>query len=316
MGGANRRTSQAYGDRLADCFWLDEAKAHVTRDLRRGPLAVTEIRSSVPTPEPSQPIGYDEAYLVGVMIGDVPDHELWQDGRAVPTTPFRAGETALFDLRRDPINFTRTGHHSLHFYVPRTVLMNMAEQTGIRFSGELDYRFAQGYDDAVMRSLAMAVLPALETGGALCGLFLDHILQGMAAHVLARYGTAGPAGPVRIGGLSPLQLRRAQEMMMADLSAETSLNDLAASCSLSVPHFARAFRRSTGSAPHQWLLERRIEAAKALLSRGHASLAQVALDCGFADQSHFSRAFSSRTGVSPGRWRRAHRPNNARPASG
>lgn len=311
MGGANERVSQAYGDPLGDCFFLDHTKSHVTRDLRRGPLAVTEIRSAVPTPEPSQSIAYDEAYLVGVMIGDVPNHELWQDGRAVPTSPFRAGETALFDLRRDPINFTRTGHHSLHFYLPRTALTNIAEQTGIRFSGELDYRFAQGYDDPVMRSLATAVLPALETGGALCGLFLDHILQGVAAHVLAQYGAADSARMARIGGLSALQLRRAQEMMTADLSAETSLSALAASCSLSVPHFSRAFRSSTGSAPHQWLLERRIEAAKALLSRSDASLAEVALDCGFADQSHFTRAFSSRTGISPGRWRRAHRPDQA-----
>jgi len=305
-GSAERTASRrAYGDDLANRFWLETSKSHVTRSLRRGVLAVTQIKSAFPTPEPSQSIGYDEAYLVGLMVGDVPDHELWQDGRPVKTPAFKAGDTALYDLRRDPISYTRTAHHSLHFYLPRTALAELAERTGTRFAGELSYRFATGHDDPIVRQLGGALLLAMRDGDASDGFFLDHILNAVAAHVLRHYGDAGPpAKQVVNGGLSPRQLRRAKELMRAHLGDDVSLSQLAEMCELSVTHFARAFRQSTGTSPHRWLLDLRIERAMVLLLEDRP-LSDVALDCGFADQSHFTRTFTKHTGISPGRWRRS-----------
>jgi AraC family transcriptional regulator len=74
---------------------------------------------------------------------------------------------------------------------------------------------------------------------------------------------------------------------------------------LSVSHFSRAFRRTMGVAPHSWLLARRIEVAKERLRDCRLSLSDVALACGFADQSHLTRVFTRMVGVSPGAWRRA-----------
>jgi AraC-like DNA-binding protein len=74
---------------------------------------------------------------------------------------------------------------------------------------------------------------------------------------------------------------------------------------LSVSHFSRAFRRTVGAAPHSWLLTHRIEVAKAKLRDRRLSLSDVALACGFADQSHLTRVFTRIVGVSPGAWRRA-----------
>ena len=97
-------------------------------------------------------------------------------------------------------------------------------------------------------------------------------------------------------------------MMGAKLDDRVSLPDLAAVCGLSVSHFARAFRISTGLPPHQWLLRHRVERAKDLLrSAANLSLTEVALACGFADQSHFTRVFSQVAGTSPAAWRRDHR---------
>jgi AraC family transcriptional regulator len=45
--------------------------------------------------------------------------------------------------------------------------------------------------------------------------------------------------------------------------------------------------------------------ARQLLRESALPLADIAVQCGFADQSHFTRVFSGRTGLSPGRWRRA-----------
>ena len=79
---------------------------------------------------------------------------------------------------------------------------------------------------------------------------------------------------------------------------------LAEECGLSPRHFARAFRQSTGVPPHRWLMRHRVQRAKELLRRQALSLADIALRCGFADQSHFTRVFSREVGFSPGQWRR------------
>ena len=105
------------------------------------------------------------------------------------------------------------------------------------------------------------------------------------------------------GGLALWQLEHATEIMEAHVGRRICLSAVARECGLTVSHFARAFRVSTGVAPSQWLLDRRIAMAKRLLSTTPKKLSEIALDCGFTDQSHFTRVFGRRVGVSPGRWR-------------
>lgn len=106
------------------------------------------------------------------------------------------------------------------------------------------------------------------------------------------------------GGLAPWQLRRAEALMSQNLSVQVPLGSVAEECGLSVRHLARAFRQSTGVPPHRWLLNRRVERAKELLPNSKLSLSDVALACGFGDQSHFTRTFTAAVRLSPGVWRR------------
>jgi transcriptional regulator GlxA family with amidase domain len=94
-------------------------------------------------------------------------------------------------------------------------------------------------------------------------------------------------------------------MLQSDLSENLSLRTVAAACKLSLSHFARAFKISTGFAPHQWLMTARVELARALLAKSQTPLVEVAGMCGFSDQSHFSRVFGRIVGATPGAWRRA-----------
>ena len=112
----------------------------------------------------------------------------------------------------------------------------------------------------------------------------------------------GRCGP---GGLAAWQERRAKEVLSANLDGSVPLKDVARECRLSVSHFSRAFRRTMGVAPHHWLLTRRVEVAKEKLRNTRLPLPEVALVCGFADQSHLTRVFTRTVGVSPGAWRRA-----------
>jgi AraC family transcriptional regulator len=105
------------------------------------------------------------------------------------------------------------------------------------------------------------------------------------------------------GALAAWQLNRVCDFMQAHLAADIGLSTLADLVGLSPKHFARAFKQSAGVPPHQWLIARRIERAQALLVSTRLSLSDVALSCGFADQSHFTATFRRVTGTSPGRFR-------------
>jgi AraC family transcriptional regulator len=107
------------------------------------------------------------------------------------------------------------------------------------------------------------------------------------------------------GGLAPWQVRNVTTYIDANLGASLSCETLARLADLSVSYFARAFKSSFGYSPHEFLMRRRMERAQGLMLRTDAPLAQIALECGFADQAHLSRLFLRLTGERPATWRRA-----------
>ncbi|WP_371763549.1 AraC family transcriptional regulator [Massilia sp.] len=94
-------------------------------------------------------------------------------------------------------------------------------------------------------------------------------------------------------------IARARAMIDDAPAAAPSLADLAAACGLSRFQLVRQFARATGLTPHAYLIQRRIDAARALLARG-STLADAAAASGFADQSHMTRLFIRTYGITPG----------------
>ena len=110
------------------------------------------------------------------------------------------------------------------------------------------------------------------------------------------------------GGLAIWQARRTLAHIEANLASKMDIEDLAKVVALSRSHFSRAFKRSLGLSPMEYVVVRRVERAKAMISGTREPLAEVALACGFADQAHLNRRFRDIVGVSPGRWRRSNTP--------
>ena len=110
--------------------------------------------------------------------------------------------------------------------------------------------------------------------------------------------------PVR-GGLSPWQVRKVASYIDANLERSIKNEDLATLVRLNGSHFGRAFRNSFGEPPHEYVIRRRVERAQGLMLSTEASLSDIALDCGLADQSHLTRLFRRIVGESPSAWRRA-----------
>ena len=296
--------SDGYGQRLGERLGVENAPAIVTRALRKAEIAVTEIRCDDPLPGMTSSVQREDAFLVGLVLRDFPHREYWEDSRQTPVCDLRAGDTCIHDLKRDPVVLLDKPYHALFFYLPRAALNAIADDAGAPRIGDLECRQAAGVNDATIAGLGGTILPALSHSQQANRLFVDHVTLAVGAHVAQTYGGMRPVSRPARGGLAPWQERRAKEILSANLDGGVPLKEVARECRLSVSHFSRAFRRTMGVAPHHWLLTRRIEVAKEKLRNTGLSLSDVALACGFADQSHLTRVFTGMVGVSPGAWRR------------
>jgi AraC family transcriptional regulator len=110
------------------------------------------------------------------------------------------------------------------------------------------------------------------------------------------------------GGLATWQARRTLAYVEANLGSKMDIDGLANVVALSRSHFSRAFKRTLGFSPMEYVAVRRVERAKVMISGTREPLAEVALACGFADQAHLNRRFRDIVGISPGRWRRSNAP--------
>lgn len=294
--------ARAYGTDLANSFGLTEAPSHVQRTLRRGFLAVSELNLRAPMLEPSAPLAFEDAFLVAVQLRSI-NHDYWENGRALPSKQLIRGMTYLHDLKRDPRALVHDPAHTFHFYMPMATLREVAEQHDIPVISDLRHIPLIGTDDPVLRRLTYAVRAAFDASHSTTGLLLDQILNAACVHIIGRFGNTDVGLRHASGGLAHWQERRAKEMM--DNRMDITLAELARECNVSISHFTRAFRHSTGMSPHQWLLARRISKARSLIAGTTLTMSEIALECGFSNQSHLSAAFSASLGLSPRQYRQS-----------
>jgi AraC family transcriptional regulator len=138
-------------------------------------------------------------------------------------------------------------------------------------------------------------------------LYGESLGMAIAAHLVRHYRTE--AGVVREpdGGLSPRQLRRVIDHIEAHVDQRLALPELAAVAGVSASHFKALFKRSTGLPVHQYVIRRRVERARLLLQETTTSIADVAAQTGFANQSHLARWMRRVAGLTPTDVQRAGR---------
>jgi len=102
-------------------------------------------------------------------------------------------------------------------------------------------------------------------------------------------------------------LDRLGKYIEENLTRRLTLEDISNLCCLSPFHFARSFRKTTGLAPHQYVLARRMEYCKRLLMTTSLPVQEIAWSAGFENISHFRRQFAAQIGVLPGELRQTTR---------
>lgn len=105
-----------------------------------------------------------------------------------------------------------------------------------------------------------------------------------------------------VNGLPQYKLHQAIAYINDHLAENLSLRTIAQQIGISQFYFCRLFKQATGITPYQYLLQQRIERAKQLLLQRQLSIAEVALEVGFSNQSHFTRLFKQMMGITPKRF--------------
>lgn len=227
---------------------------------------------------------HDEFVISANVVGreqiwlDGKDHEaetdeltLYNPGQ-LQASEARHGPWAFFSLYVEPAWLERHLGSARAVAFERPVIR--AETHTQAISQFAHAALADEIDDATVIESALLVL----------GLLVEH--HGAGQPSLARHAASA-------------EMARVRSRLLDDIGTTPSVTELAALVDLSPVQLIRAFARAYGLPPHQWLTMHRLMEVRRILRRGHAPLATLALDLGFADQAHFTRRFAATYGVTP-----------------
>ena len=193
--------------------------------------------------------------------------------------------------------------HSEHLalYLDPRLIEKAASESKLSGNFEIAERYARR--DPVINSIGMALLGELGSEGLSGRLYAESLGNVLAVHLLRYYAVSTLRPATFTGGLSAAKLKQVTDFIGENYSHDLKLAELAQVAGMSSFHFAREFKRTTGTTPHQYLIKFRVERAKALLAKNEVPLVEVSLRSGFSHQSHFTRLFRKITGTTPHSYR-------------
>ena len=195
---------------------------------------------------------------------------------------------AVFVTGADPITWMRVGEtaEALEIFPDPDLLPPMLQP-------------ATATRDGVVLAISSVLRRVHAADTELADIEASTLAHRLVAHLRERYSSGRFSHPPQ-GKLDATTVDRVAEFVDAELAGELTIEALAAVARLSPFHFARAFKASTGLAPHQFVTARRVDRAKTLLLDSGASVVDVAHAVGLSNVSHFRRVFRSHLGVLPG----------------
>jgi AraC family transcriptional regulator len=289
-------------NQLAETMYLKDSPTAEVWLSERASFRFGRLQSREGLSEVARPVVGERGYIVALQLKAIPFIEQFLGNKKVSSGFYPIGAVSAIDLQEEPACLLPHPFDALVLYVTQAELDEVAyAHRAPRVEGLIR---PLGAFDPVVYHLGKTFLSSLEQPHHASKIFLEHILHALNCHLVFSYGGVTISAPQFRGGLSSLQMRRATELLMAHLDGNIALQQVAEACELSVSHFARAFRQTFHKPPYKWLTERRVDRARDLMTNSRLPLADIAVQCGFADQSALNRSFKRIHGVSPGMWRR------------
>ncbi len=208
-------------------------------------------------------------------------------------------------IREDMIRLYGEVPESVHLYLPALPLSAAALREIDLDLRNVGLQYKGGFRDPLIEQIARQVHAELIDPAPAGKLLVENLASALGVHILRHHSSLDRAPPLPSvrGALDTRRLQRVVDFIEAHLGEGLTVEALANEACLSPFHFARAFKATTGKAPHRYLTDRRIARAAAMISDGRRSLAEIADECGFSSQAHFTRWFKQIVGVTPGAYR-------------
>jgi AraC family transcriptional regulator len=159
--------------------------------------------------------------------------------------------------------------------------------------------------DPVVESVVLNLAGEVAASPVHSRLYLESGCEFLTHHLIHRYSNLSLAPTRSVGGLPSRRLKIILDYIEDTIGEPIRLRDLAVLAGVSLRHFERAFRQSTGSSPHQYVMERRLQLGRDLLiNQWELPIEHISARLGFSSSSHFSSAFRRRTGLTPTNFRK------------
>lgn len=161
------------------------------------------------------------------------------------------------------------------------------------------------FQDLLLQGILLNLKQEMEGNGLGDNAYLGQLKIMLAIHLLRHYTARSPQPLPQENGLSRQQLQQAIDYIYDNIGRAIKLDEIAHLLGISQYYFCRLFRKSVGMTPHQYVIAQRIERAKILLKQPQRqTIADIALSCGFSNQSHLCKHFRKLTGTTPNTYRR------------
>jgi AraC family transcriptional regulator len=299
-------------NQLAETMYLKDSPTAEVWLSERASFRFARLQSSQGMLEVARPVVGEHGYIIALQLKALPFIEQFFGNKKVSSGFYPIGAVSAIDLQDEPACRVPHPFDALILYVTQASLDEVAYAHKAPRVDQLVWPL--GAFDPVVYHLGKSFLSSQEQPHNASKIFSDHLLHALNCHFVRSYAGVTLSAPRFRGGLSSLQKRRATELLEAHLDGNIALQQVAEACGLSVSHFSRAFKQTFRMPPYKWLTERRVDRAIGLMTNFRLPLADIAVRCGFADQSALNRSFKRIHGVAPGIWRR--RTTRGRSASG
>jgi AraC-like DNA-binding protein len=232
-------------------------------------------------------------YFLNSKISEIPMHSvLLANPNSRFSLPLNRGRTELLLVRLAPQLLIETA--------TRLRLYRLASQ--LLFQHPL-----QPLTDARLQTTLEAIASELSSGAAGWREVIAASVNQLAVYLLRNHINVQRSDEVELSrvGMVDRRLRRALEFMHDNCERELSLHEIASAAYLSEFHFARLFKKITGTTPHAYLASLRVEKARRLLAETDLTISEIGARVGYTSQSHFTKIFREATGLTPKAFREA-----------
>ncbi|GET38904.1 AraC family transcriptional regulator [Microseira wollei] len=223
------------------------------------------------------------------------------DGGQRQSTSLPAGSVFVYGQREFVWHRRVKPSEYINLALDPALLQTIATENGLSSTTEIEHRVI--FQDPTILHVAQLLKAEVLNGGLAGNLYVESLRNLLAVHLLRNHTRVLVKPTVEAGHRDGLKLKQLKDYIEEHLAQELAIATLAAQIPMSQFHFARAFKAATGESPHRYIMQRRIERAKILLSVARLTVAEVAYQVGFSNQSHFTAQFRKAIGMTPKQFR-------------